>query len=312
MPESYYSDASVQLYLGDSRDILPGLGQFDAAVVDPPYAETALEWDRWVDGWPTLVAAHTSSMWCFGSMRMFLDRRDEFAGWRLSQDVVWEKHNGTGSAVDRFRRVHEHAVFWYRGSWSDRHHQVPRVPAEHDLDKSVTRSFAGAHHGEIGAHRYADDGLRLMRSVIKRGSVRGGLHPTEKPAAILAPLVEYAVPPGGLVLDPFAGSGSTLLTARQTRPPRDRHRGERSVLRSRGEAPGRLGPVLGRCRVNRPVDSSQFQSPPRTIPHHFAPLAGRMISPGHSGRIPLTRERPGQRWCAPGPGPHFEQKGGRC
>lgn len=28
-------------------------------------------------------------------------------------------------------------------------------------------------------------------------------------------LVEYAVPPGGLVLDPFAGSCSTLLTARQ-------------------------------------------------------------------------------------------------
>jgi tRNA G10 N-methylase Trm11 len=32
--------------------------------------------------------------------------------------------------------------------------------------------------------------------------------------AILDPLIRYSVPPGGIVLDPFAGSGSTLLTAR--------------------------------------------------------------------------------------------------
>jgi site-specific DNA-methyltransferase (adenine-specific) len=41
------------------------------------------------------------------------------------------------------------------------------------------------------------------------------IHATEKPVEILAPLIEYSVPPGGVVLDPFAGSGSTLLTARQ-------------------------------------------------------------------------------------------------
>lgn len=34
-------------------------------------------------------------------------------------------------------------------------------------------------------------------------------------AAILAPLIKYSTPPSGVVLDPFAGSGSTLLTARQ-------------------------------------------------------------------------------------------------
>lgn len=39
-------------------------------------------------------------------------------------------------------------------------------------------------------------------------------HPTEKPVEVLQPLVEAFCPPGGLVLDPFCGSGSTLLAAR--------------------------------------------------------------------------------------------------
>jgi len=40
------------------------------------------------------------------------------------------------------------------------------------------------------------------------------LHPTQKPVSVLAPLVEAFSAPGGLVLDPFAGSGSTLIAAR--------------------------------------------------------------------------------------------------
>eukprot|EP01037_Dinobryon_pediforme_P017094 gene17094-17284_t len=39
------------------------------------------------------------------------------------------------------------------------------------------------------------------------------LHPTEKPVSVLEPLVEVFCPAGGLVLDPFCGSGSTLVAA---------------------------------------------------------------------------------------------------
>lgn len=38
-------------------------------------------------------------------------------------------------------------------------------------------------------------------------------HPTEKAVGILRPLVAAFTPPGGVVLDPFAGSGSTLVAA---------------------------------------------------------------------------------------------------
>lgn len=37
--------------------------------------------------------------------------------------------------------------------------------------------------------------------------------PTEKPVPLLVPLIEYGCPPGGLVLDLFAGSASTLVAA---------------------------------------------------------------------------------------------------
>ncbi|NED31032.1 site-specific DNA-methyltransferase [Streptomyces sp. SID8499] len=202
------------------REVLPILDvQADLVVADPPYAETSLTWDRWPKGWPALVANVTSSMWCFGSMRMFLDRRDEFADWKLSQDVVWEKHNGTGFAADRFKRVHEVATHWYRGDWTAVHHDVPRERVYDPSDKYERRNVTAGidHTGKIGPHNHVRDGSRLTRSVIKIRNMQGrALHPTQKPSGILQPLIEYACPSGGLVIDPFAGSGSTLDAARQS------------------------------------------------------------------------------------------------
>jgi site-specific DNA-methyltransferase (adenine-specific) len=40
------------------------------------------------------------------------------------------------------------------------------------------------------------------------------LHPTQKPLSVLLPLVETFSEPGGIVLDPFAGSGSSLVAAK--------------------------------------------------------------------------------------------------
>jgi site-specific DNA-methyltransferase (adenine-specific) len=42
------------------------------------------------------------------------------------------------------------------------------------------------------------------------------LHPTQKPTEALEPLIGAFCPPGSVVLDPFAGSGSTLIAARNT------------------------------------------------------------------------------------------------
>lgn len=217
----YWSDpdGQVQLYLGDCREVLPALTlQVDAIVTDPPYAETSLLWDQWPDAWPALAATAARSMWCFGSMRMFLDRGADFtsAGWKLSQDIVWEKHNGSGFQNDRFKRVHEHALHWYLGDWRDQHHDVPTTADA--MAKAVRRKQRPTHLGDIGRGSFTseDGGPRLMRSVIAMRSMHGrALHPTEKPVGLLDPLIRYTCPPGGTVLDLFAGSGSTLDTARQ-------------------------------------------------------------------------------------------------
>ena len=42
----------------------------------------------------------------------------------------------------------------------------------------------------------------------------GTAHPTVKPLTLMRWLVRLVTPPGGVVLDPFAGSGTTLEAAR--------------------------------------------------------------------------------------------------
>ncbi|GAI53785.1 unnamed protein product, partial [marine sediment metagenome] len=54
----------------------------------------------------------------------------------------------------------------------------------------------------------------LIGDVIEWTYSRNELHPTQKPLAVLTPLIESFCPFGGVVLDPFAGSGSTLVAAR--------------------------------------------------------------------------------------------------
>lgn len=224
----YYQDATVTLYCGDMREILPGLGGFDAAVVDPPYGETSLVWDRWPSGWPELVAGHTSRLWCFGTLGMFMDHAAEFTGWKRPRSIVWEKHNGSGFGTDFFRVVHELGGYFYRGPWAQAHEPVPRV-ARTGPAKAVAQRGQTPHRGAIGSAGYVDDGTRLVRSVIAAPSMHGrAIHPTEKPVGLLAPLIEYAVPHEGVVLDPFAGSCSTGLTARQL--------GRRAVLIEADEA----------------------------------------------------------------------------
>jgi site-specific DNA-methyltransferase (adenine-specific) len=222
MSGTAWTAESLHLYHDDCREVLRTLaaGSVDACITDPPYGDTSLEWDGCVDGWLAEVARvlkPNASLWIFGSMRFLAPLFAELAalGFKYSQDIVWEKQNGTGFHNDRFRRVHEHAVMFYRGAWADVYHA-----AQHTNDataKTVRRKTRPAHTGHIERGHYVseDGGPKLMRSVLYVPNEHGkAIHPTQKPVELCLPLVRYSVPPGGVLLDPFMGSASIGMAAR--------------------------------------------------------------------------------------------------
>lgn len=95
------------------------------------------------------------------------------AGFRLAGHLVFAKPYT--SSVRFLRHQHEQAYLLAKGD-----PDIPETPVADVLDWQYT-------------------GNRL--------------HPTEKPLCILEPLVRAFCPAGGLVLDPFCGSGSTLVAA---------------------------------------------------------------------------------------------------
>lgn len=218
--EPAYEDEWVALYHASHAD-LPDLGA-DLAIVDPPYGDTSLPWDKLATDWlDTMerVLAPNGSVWLWGSLRslvVMLAAADQ-RGWKQAQDVVWEKHNGTNMSNDRFRRVHEHVVHLYRGEWCEVFSDPQR-----SLDatkRAVRRKQRPSHWGEIGEGAYAseDGGPRLMRSVQYERSAHGhAIHPTQKPLGVTMTLIKQSCPLGGVVVSPYAGSGTDLLAARMT------------------------------------------------------------------------------------------------
>jgi site-specific DNA-methyltransferase (adenine-specific) len=210
----------MKLIVGDSLQLMREMEpeSVDCIVTDPPYGETTLAWDKivnWLDVGRSLLKPH-GSIWFFTSIRHLLGL--DLDAWHFAQDIVWEKHNGSNFHADRFRRVHELAVQIYpRGvKWADVY-KSPVFTADAQR-RRVHRKQRPPHMGETQASVYEslEGGPRLARSVMRVRSCHGyAIHPTQKPEDIVRPLIEYSCPPGGTVLDPFAGSGTTLEVARQ-------------------------------------------------------------------------------------------------
>ncbi len=203
-----------RLIMADCRDVFPSLVSVDLLVTDPPYGETSLSWDSRVQ-WQQLALAtvkDSGSLWCFGSLRHFMESAADFTGWQMAQDVLWEKHNGTNMFADRFKRVHEHAAQFYKSTqkWSD----VVKQPlfTNDAVARAVRRKKRPPQWGDIneGSYESHDGGPRLMRSVMFCRSMHGtAVHATQKPVAVVLPLILYSSLPGDTVLDCFMGSGTT-------------------------------------------------------------------------------------------------------
>jgi len=84
-----------------------------------------------------------------------------------------------------------------------------RWPANVALDEEAAAMLDEQTGDSGGASRFF---YTAKASRKERGE--GNVHPTVKPLALMRWLVRLVTPPGGTVLDPFAGSGTTLLAAR--------------------------------------------------------------------------------------------------
>lgn len=71
--------------------------------------------------------------------------------------------------------------------------------------------------GKFGRNRTNVWNYAGMNSFARRGQIKGlDLHPTVKPLAMVADAILDVTPRGGIVLDPFSGSGTTIIAAEQT------------------------------------------------------------------------------------------------
>lgn len=66
---------------------------------------------------------------------------------------------------------------------------------------------------EKGFLKYASGPENVLR--VKFSHKESGLHPTQKPVSLMKALIELTTSEGHVVLDPFCGSGSTLVAAKQ-------------------------------------------------------------------------------------------------
>lgn len=107
----------------------------------------------------------------------------QVAGWTWRGVVVWDKTEGSRPQMGWFRAQAEYVLTASHGS----------------LGREQSRAVRVCAPGVIRAHH----------------STGGKRHAAAKPIPVMAHLMSI-LPPGSLILDPFAGSGSTAIAAHQS------------------------------------------------------------------------------------------------
>ncbi len=195
-------------------------GFADLAYLDPPFntgrtqaaAGTSYR-DRWpsVEGYlgflrPRLEAVRGALRpdgstlvhcdWrCSHHLRLLLD--ELFGPSNFVNHLVWVYGLG-GSSPRRFARKHDDILFYARGGGY--FFDPPLVPAASNRMK--------------GQSKKACDVIEIP-AINNMAAERTG-YPTQKPLALLSLLVGACCPPGGVVLDPFCGSGTSVVAARRS------------------------------------------------------------------------------------------------
>lgn len=223
---------SVLLY---NEDALSGLDRVadasvDLVIADPPYglgkdygndsdrldAHEYLAWSRcWIDAVvPKLKPA--------GSLYVFLTWQHSpevfsYVKTRLAMvnEIIWDRRvPSMGGSTRKFSSVHDNIGFFVKSRDYYFNVDAVRIPYDAETKKARSRSiFVGKKWLEVGYNpKDVWSVSRLHRQHAERED-----HPTQKPLEIIERMVLASCPEGGLVLDPFMGSGTSAVAAARNR-----------------------------------------------------------------------------------------------
>jgi site-specific DNA-methyltransferase (adenine-specific) len=178
----YYEEPGITIYLGDCRDVLPQLAPVDLVLTDPPYG---LLWKR------------------TGFQQNFK------TDWRDA--AKWDKR------IDSLGDIVSAGKDWI--IWGGNYYASVLGDCCSPLvwDKQTgANNFAD---GEMALTSFKTGTLRIFRHQwcgVFKDSERGerNEHPTQKPIALMKWCLRMR-PDAAIVLDPFMGSGTTLVAAKQ-------------------------------------------------------------------------------------------------
>lgn len=137
-------------------------------------------------------------------------------GWVLRQDIIWDKVNPLPEAVrDRCTKSHEYMFLLAKSPKYYFDHEAMREPAACAGQRrgGSTNRYEGGNQGadsKIYNTRNRRSIWRVLPDRKQKGQVK---HFATFPPALIEPCIKASVPPGGTVLDPFGGSGTTAQVA---------------------------------------------------------------------------------------------------
>ena len=180
LPKPYYEHAGIVIYNADCREILPHLPKVDLVLTDPPYGIGACNRS---DGGVGSIAS--------GS---------RFYG-RESWDLIPIEQGTIDLAISLAKD---------RIVWGGNYYSLPPSPCWLVWDR-MQRDFTFAD-AEM-AWTNLKKAVRLYS--FSRGQLvaEGKLHPTQKPLSLMVWSIRHSGT-SGLILDPFMGSGTTLVAAK--------------------------------------------------------------------------------------------------
>ncbi len=192
----------VTLYPGDCREILPTLGRVAAVVTDPPFEKEAHRPTRRTQ---KSIKTGIDDSLDFGAITE--QDRQLVPAWAAANCDGWLLAFCQVEAVSAWRDAMEAAGLKYkRGMAWVKPDSSPQFNGQGPAQgyECVASGWCGKGHSTWNA-----GGKRGVYTHCTNGQGRHGTHPTEKPVSLMSEIIADFAPPGGLVLDPFMGSGTT-------------------------------------------------------------------------------------------------------